>query len=159
MTNSIIKRTNGTSGLPARPITGLIDQLFQNNLKNFFNDDAWGFNGVEHQVTVPVNLKETDTAFEMQLVAPGLRKEDFKLNVSNDLLTVSFEQKEEQEQGNKEEGWLRKEFRMQSFNRSFNLDDSVDINKINAAYNNGILQLTLPKKEHAQRVSKSIEVK
>ena len=133
--------------------------MFQNNLKNFFNDDAWGFNGVEHQVTVPVNLKETDKAFEMQLIAPGLKKEDFKLNVTNDLLTVSFEQKEEQDQGNKEEGWLRKEYRMQSFNRSFNLDDSVDINKINAEYNNGILHLTLPKKESAQRISKSIEVK
>lgn len=159
MTNSIIKRTNGTSNLPARPITGLIDQLFQNNLNRFFNDDFWGFNGVEHQVTVPVNLKETDKAYEMQLVAPGLRKEDFKLNVTNELLTVSFEQKDEQEQGSKEEGWLRKEYKMQSFSRSFNLDDSVDINKISAAYNNGILHLTLPKKENAQRISKSIEVK
>lgn len=159
MTNSIIKRTNGTSNLPARPITGLIDQLFQNNLNRFFNDDFWGFNGLEHQVTVPVNLKETDKAYEMQLVAPGLRKEDFKLNVTNELLTVSFEQKDEQEQGSKEEGWLRKEYKMQSFSRSFNLDDSVDINKISAAYNNGILHLTLPKKENAQRISKSIEVK
>lgn len=159
MTNSIIKRTNGTSNLPARPITGLIDQLFQNNLNRFFNDDFWGFNGVEHQVPVPVNLKETDKAFEMHLVAPGLKKEDFKLNVTNELLTVSFEQKEEQEQVSKDEGWLRKEYRMQSFNRSFNLDDSVDINKISAAYNNGILHLTLPKKENAQRISKSIEVK
>lgn len=159
MTNSIIKRTNGTSNLPARPITGLIDQLFQNNLNRFFNDDFWGFNGVEHQVTVPVNLKETDKAYEMQLVAPGLKKEDFKLNVTNELLTVSFEQKDEQEQGSKEEGWLRKEYKMQSFSRSFNLDDSVDINKISAAYNNGILHLTLPKKENAQRISKSIEVK
>lgn len=159
MTNSIIKRTNGTSNLPTRPVTGLIDQLFQNNLNRFFNDDFWGFNGVEHQVTVPVNLKETDKAYEMQLIAPGLRKEDFKLNVTNELLTVSFEQKEEQEQGNKDEGWLRKEYKMQSFSRSFNLDDSVDINKISAAYNNGILHLTLPKKENAQRISKSIEVK
>ncbi len=159
MTNSIIKRTNGTSNLPARPITGLIDQLFQNNLNRFFNDDFWGFNGVEHQVTVPVNLKETDKAYEMQLVAPGLKKEDFKLNVTNELLTVSFEQKEEQEQGSNNDGWLRKEYRMQSFNRSFNLDDSVDINKINAVYNNGILHLTLPKKESAQRISKNIEVK
>ena len=159
MSNSIIKRTNGTSNLPARSITGLVDQLFQNNLNRFFNDDFWGFNGVEHQLTVPVNLKETDKTFEMQLIAPGLRKEDFKLNVTNDLLTVSFEQKEEQEQGSKKDGWLRKEYRMQSFNRSFNLDDSVDINKINAAYNNGILHLTLPKKENAQRISKSIEVK
>jgi HSP20 family protein len=159
MTNSIIKRTNGRSSLPAASIPVLVDQLFQNNLNRFLNDDFWGFNGIEHQVTVPVNLKETDKAFEMQLIAPGLRKEDFKLNLTNDLLTVSFEQKEEQEQTGKEEGWLRKEFRLHSFNRSFNMDDSVDINKISAAYNNGILHLTLPKKENAQRVSKNIEVK
>ncbi len=159
MTNSIIKKTNGTSNLPTRPVTGLIDQLFQNNLNRFFNDDFWGFNGIEHQATVPVNLKETDKAFEMQLVAPGLKKEDFKLNVTNELLTVSFEQKEEQEQESKNDGWLRKEYKMQSFNRTFNLDDSVDINKISAVYNNGILHLTLPKKENAQRISKSIEVK
>lgn len=159
MTNSIIKRANGTSNLPAKPITGLIDQLFQNNLNRFFNDDFWGFNGLEHQVTVPVNLKETDKTFEMQLVAPGLKKEDFKLNVTNELLTVSFEQKDEQAQGSKEEGWLRKEYRLQSFSRSFNLDDSVDINKISAVYSNGILHLTLPKKENAQRISKNIEVK
>ncbi len=114
---------------------------------------------LEHQVTVPVNLKETDKALEMQLVAPGLKKEDFNLNVTNDLLTVSFEKNEEQEQTGKKEGWLRKEFRLRSFNRSFNMDDSVDINKITAAYNNGILHLTLPKKENAQRVSKNIEVK
>lgn len=159
MTNSIIKRTNGTSNLPARSLTNLVDQLFQNNLNRFFNDDHWGFNGVEHQVTVPVNLKETDTTYEMHLVAPGLKKEDFKLNVTNDLLTVSFEQNEEQQQGGKEDGWLRSEYRMQSFSRSFNLDDSVDINKITAAYKDGILQLTLPKKENAQRITKAIEVK
>lgn len=159
MTNSIIKRTNGTQNMPARPLANLVGQLFNENLNRFFNDDFWGFNGVEQQVSVPVNVKETGNAYEMQLVAPGLRKEDFKLNVTNDLLTVSFEQKEEQQQQPEGEGWLRKEYRMQSFTRSFSLDDSVDINKISAAYNDGILHLTLPKKENAQRVSKSIEVK
>ena len=159
MTTSIIKRNNGTTALPARTINSWADQLLQDNLNRFFNDDFWGFNGVDQQVNVPVNLQETDKSYEMSLVAPGLRKEDFKLNVTNDLLTISYEQKEEQSQDNKSEGWLRKEYKMQSFSRNFNLDDSVDVSKITASYDNGILHLTIPKKENAQRVSKTIEVK
>lgn len=159
MTTSIIKRNNGGSKLPALTYSNWIDQLFQDNLNRFFNDDLWGFNGLERQVNVPVNLKETDKTYEMELVAPGLKKEDFKLNVSNDMLTISFEEKDEQSEENKNEGWLRKEYRMQSFSRSFNLDDTVDVSKISAAYNNGILYLTLPKKENAQKLSRTIEVK
>jgi HSP20 family protein len=159
MTTSIIKRNNGTVAMPARTVSSWVDQLLNENFNRFFNDDFWGFQGVEQQVNIPVNLRETDKTYEMSLVAPGLRKEDFKLNVSNDLLTISYEQKEQQNQENKSEGWLRKEYKMQSFSRNFNLDDTVDLNKITASYDNGILHLTLPKKEIAQRLSKTIEVK
>ena len=159
MTTSIIKRNNGSVPVPARTLTNWVDQLLNENLNRFFNDDFWGFRGVEQQTGVPVNLRETDKTYEMSLVVPGLRKEDFKLNVTNDLLTVSYEQKEEQNQDNQQEGWLRKEYRMQSFSRSFNLDDSVDVSKITASYDNGILHLILPKKETHQKLSKRIEVK
>jgi HSP20 family protein len=159
MTNSIIKRNNGTVAMPARTVSSWVDQLLNENFNRFFNDDFWGFRGIEQQVNIPVNLRETDKTYEMSLVAPGLRKEDFKLNVSNDLLTISYEQKEEQNEESKAEGWLKKEYKMQSFSRSFNLDDTVDLNKITASYENGILHLTLPKKENAQRLSKTIEVK
>ena len=159
MTTSIIKRNNGASATPARTLSTWVDQLLQDNLNRFFNDDLWGFSGMNHQVNVPVNLRETDKSYEMELVAPGLSKEDFNLNVANDMLTVSFERKEEQSQENKEEGWLRREYGLQSFTRSFNLGDTVDMNKISAVYNNGILHLTLPKKEAAQRISKTIEIK
>jgi HSP20 family protein len=81
--------------MPAGTVTDWVDQMFQNNLNRFFNDDFWGFSGIEQQVNVPVNLRETDQAYEMSLIAPGLRKEDFKLNVTDDLLTVSYEQKQE----------------------------------------------------------------
>jgi HSP20 family protein len=159
MTTSIIKRNNGSTSLPARTLSGWVDQLLNENLNRFFNDDFWGFRGIDQQVNVPVNLRETDKTYEMSLVAPGLRKEDFKLSVTNDLLTVAYEHKEEQNQENKQEGWLRKEYRMQSFSRSFTLDDTVDISKITASYDNGILHLSLPKKENAQRLSRNIEVK
>ena len=159
MTTSIIKRNNGASATPARTLSTWVDQLLQDNLNRFFHDDLWGFSGVNHQVNVPVNLRETDKTYEMELVAPGLSKQDFKLNVANDMLTVSFERKEEQSQENKDEGWLRREYGLQSFTRSFNLGETVDVNKISAVYDNGILHLTLPKKENAQRMSKTIEVK
>jgi HSP20 family protein len=106
-----------------------------------------------------VNVQETDKSYEMDLVAPGLKKEDFKISVNGDMLTVAFEHKEENNQENKEEGWLRREFRMQSFSRSFSLDDSVDMNKIAASYKDGLLHLSLPKKEGAQRINRTIEIK
>lgn len=159
MKTSIVKRNNGNTALPATTVNNWVDQLFQNNLNRFFNDDFWGFSGVDQQVNVPVNLRETDQAYEMSLIAPGLRKEDFKLNVTNDMLTVSYEQKQESNEQNGQEGWLRKEYKMQSFSRSFSLDDSVDINKITASYDNGVLHLSLPKKESARRISKTIEIR
>jgi HSP20 family protein len=152
---SIMKREQGNGNVPAT-FTGLVDQLFQDNLSRFFNDEFWGFSGLSRSVRVPVNVKETDKSYEMELVAPGLRKEDLKLNVSGDLLTVSFEHKGEDNQQN--EGWLKREYRYQSFSRSFSLDDTVDTNKITAKYQDGILHLSLPKKEGAQRISKNIEV-
>jgi HSP20 family protein len=158
MKTSIIKTNNGNTTMPARTVSNWVDQLFQDNLNRFFHDDFWGFNGIDQQVSVPVNLRETDKTYEMSLVAPGLRKEDLKLNVTNDLLTVSYEQKQENEQ-KEQEGWLRKEYKMQSFSRSFTLDDSVDTNSITASYDNGILHLSLPKKESARRTSKTIEIK
>jgi HSP20 family protein len=153
MKTSIIKRNNGNTAMPANTVTDWVDQLFQNNLNRFFNDDFWGFSGIDQQVNVPVNLRETDQAYEMSLIAPGLRKEDFKLNVTDNLLTVSYEQRQENNEQNAQVGWLRKEYKMQSFSRSFTLDDSVDINKITASYDNGILHLSLPKKENARRIS------
>lgn len=159
MKSSIIKTSNGNTAMPASTVSNWVDQLFQDNLNRFFNDDLWGFTGVTQQVNVPVNLRETDKSFEMSLIVPGLSKEDLKLNVTDQLLTISYEQNEEQKEERKDEGWIRKEYKMQSFSRSFNLDDSVDVNNISASYDNGILHLSLPKKEHARRISKAIEIK
>ena len=159
MTTGIIKRDNGRASLPATSFSGLVDQVFQKNLSHFFEDDFWGFNGVNQQYNVPVNLSETDKSYEMQLVAPGLKKEDFKVSLEGDLLTVSFEHKEENSQENKSERWLKKEYKTQSFTRSFNLDDTLDANKIAARYVDGVLHVSLPKKEGVQRLSKTIEIK
>lgn len=155
--NTLMKRTNGN--MPATTFSGLVDKLFQNNVNRFFDDDFWGFNGVAQSVNVPVNIRETDKVFELQLVAPGLKKDDFKVNVNGDVLSVSFEQNEAHSNENKEEGWLRKEYQKRSFTRSFSLDDAIDVSKIDAKYADGILHLTMPKKEGAQAVSRNIEIK
>ena len=159
MKTNIIKRNNGNPAQPTRTANNWVDQLFQENLNHIFNDDFWGFSKIDQQVNVPVNLRETDQSYGMSLIAPGLRKEDFKLNVTDNLLTASYEQKEEHNQEKVEEGWLRKEYKMQSFSRSFTLDDSVDVNRITASYDNGVLHLSLPKKENARRITKTIEIK
>lgn len=158
---NIMKRNNGNSSLATTgtvmPFGGLVDNILQNSLNRFFDDDSWGFNGVSSRV--PVNIRETDKTYEMDVVAPGLRKEDFTVSIDNNMLTVSFEHKEEDKEENKQDGYLRQEYRMQSFSRSFTLDDTVNADKITAQYNDGVLHVSLPKKEGAQKITKNIEVK
>ena len=158
MATNIMRRDKNMEAVPSRN-TSWMDQFFQDNLNRFFHDDFWGFNGFNQRESVPVNIRETEKTYEMEIVAPGLKKEDFKLQVTKDLLTISFEQKESQEKGSKEDGWIQKEYRTQSFTRSFRLDDSVDTAKIAATYQNGMLNLSLPKKENAQQLSRNIEIK
>jgi HSP20 family protein len=155
MTTNIIKRKNGNEDMPAT-FSGLVDQIFQDNLGRFFNDESWGFTGLTHNTPMPVNIRENGNAFEMELVVPGISKENLKLDAGDGMLTVSFEQKEENKQ--EDQNWLRKEYRTRSFTRSFKLDDKIDTDNITAKYNDGILYLTLPKKEEAQRVSKTIDI-
>lgn len=153
MTN-IIKKENGR-----QPATfgSVVDQIFQDNLSRFFDDSFWGFSGIDRS-KVPVNIRETDNSFEMELIAPGLKKEAFQLNVSGDLLTVSFENKMEKNEENRNEGWIQQEYRKHSFSRSFKLNDSIDSEKIKARYENGILHLSLPKNEKARKVSRIVNI-
>lgn len=153
---NILKREN--SGQPAN-FGSVVDQIFQNNLARFFDDSFWGSNaGDMDRSRVPVNVRETDSTYEMELVAPGLRKENFQLNVSADMLTVSFEENNENRETNQNEGLLRQEYRKRPFSRSFHLNDAIDTNGINARYENGILYVTLPKNEKAKSFSKTIKV-
>ncbi len=104
-----------------------------------------------------MNIRETDTAYEIELVAPGLRKEDFHLAYTGDTLTVSFEHGEEKKEGDDHQ-WIRREYRSEAFSRSFTMDRTVDVEKATARYENGVLLLTLPKKEEAKRISRKIDV-
>jgi HSP20 family protein len=157
--NTISKRENGHQ--PAN-FGSAIDQIFQQNLNRFFDDSFWGFDGAVGRHQVPVNILETDKNYELELVAPGLKKQDFKLDLQGETLTVSFDHREEQQGGNGEEnkrgGWLRKEYKRNAFSRSFSLNDTIDTGKISARYEDGVLYLTFPKKENAQKVTRTINV-
>ncbi|OJW77587.1 MAG: hypothetical protein BGO69_11715 [Bacteroidetes bacterium 46-16] len=153
---TLMKKTNGN--VPATTFSGLVDTLFRNNLDRLFDDNFWGFSGLDRSVSVPVNIKDTGTALEIHLIAPGLQRDDFNVNLSGDLLTVSFEQSDNRNTQDTAEGWLRKEYKTQSFSRTFTLDDSVELNKVAAKYSDGILCITLPKKEDAQKLSRNIEI-
>ncbi len=121
----------------------LLSELMEDFDKNFFMRNA------EPQGMVPsVNIRESEEGFMLDLAAPGLKKEDFKVNLDNNVLTISSEQKNENEE--KSEKYTRKEFFYSSFSRSFTLPKTIDLDKIKADYNNGILSLSLPKREDAK---------
>ncbi|POY40927.1 heat-shock protein [Flavobacterium alvei] len=106
-----------------------------------------------------VNLKETDTEIEVELAAPGMKREDFKVEVDNDMLMISSEKEEKKEEVSKKENFIRREFNYQSFSRTFSLPETIDENKIEANYKDGILHVVVGKKEGAKkRTLKSIPI-
>ncbi|MEP7321132.1 MAG: Hsp20/alpha crystallin family protein [Saprospiraceae bacterium] len=110
-------------------------------------------------MTVPaVNVTETKDDYQVKVAAPGLKKEDFKVDVEGNILTISSEKEETKNE--KDEKYSRKEYTYSSFSRSFTLPDVVHRDKIDAKYENGILSLSLPKREEAKKptISKLIEV-
>lgn len=117
---------------------------FPSIFDEFMSPDFFGGLTLDNDTTkMPsVNIKETDTGYVVDLAAPGLKKEDFKIELDNDVLTISSEVST-----TKEDKFTRKEFSYASFNRSFTLPENVDVTAINAAYTNGVLSIEIPKKE------------
>jgi len=128
---------------------------------NLFNDILNDFPaarsfGQEFFTFPQSNIHETPEAYHVELNVPGRSKEDFKIQVEQGLLTISFEKKEE----NNSEDYktLRREFEYRSFKRSFTVDDKINVDGIQAKYENGILKLLLPKKEESKQASKQIHI-
>lgn len=90
---------------------------------------------------VPVNVLKTDSSYEIFVIAPDRAKDDFKISLKGNELTVSYQAKEEADQN---KNWIRTEFKKASFERSFFVDETIDSAAIKAEYHNGILQVTLP---------------
>lgn len=122
-----------------------LDDIFNNrDLSSVFTSN---FNT---GISLPkVNIKETADAFMVEMAVPGLKKSDFQIDIDNQLLSIATETKEENEQN--EENYTRREFGYSSFKRTFTLPESVNGEKINAKYIDGILSILLPKKEEAKK--------
>ncbi|WP_373516173.1 Hsp20/alpha crystallin family protein [Pricia sp.] len=121
--------------------------VFPSLMNEIFKPDWFG--GLENAVgTAPaVNIKENERSFELELAVPGRKKSDFNIEIDKDVLTISSEVKSEGEA--KEENYTRREFAFTSFKRAFTLPKTVDNDKIDANYEDGILRFVLPKKEEA----------
>ena len=130
---------------------------------DFISRDLWNWglgNNSSTNTTIPaINVKETNDNFEVEVAAPGMNKKDFKVELNGNMLTISSEKRNEWQE-NENEKYSRREFSYQSFQRTFQLPkDVVDEDKIQAKYENGLLHLTIPKKEHAkQRPPRMIEI-
>lgn len=134
--------------------------LFPSLMSDFFDADRFfapRWLEKEFDQNIPaVNVKENGNEFKIEFAAPGFTKTDFKINVEANVLTISAEKKEEKKDEN--EKYTRKEFSYNSFSRSFTLPQSVNADKIDAKYNDGILRLCIPKKEEVKTLPKK-EVK
>lgn len=115
-----------------------------NWMDDFFADDSNGF--WKNNANVPaVNVTESKKAFKVEVAAPGFKKDDFKIEVKNGYLNISAETKEEKE--DKDEKYTRREWKYASFERYFSLPENVKSDNIGAKYEDGVLNITLPKTE------------
>jgi HSP20 family protein len=137
------------STINPRSISGILEDIFHQGITR----TSEVINTLGH---APVNILETENEYDLSLVAPGLNKEAFKINLDKNVLSISFEQPAETTDTTGK--WLRKEYKTRSFKRSFNLNDKIDTNGIAAKYTDGILHLTLPKKAESETKSQEIVV-
>ena len=128
---------------------GLFDNMLNRSIAEFVGSDVL--------VSQPaVNILETNTSFTLEVAAPGFEKQHFTLKVENDYLTVSAQRENKQEENS--ERFTRREFRFDGFNRSFKLPATVNQEGVGAVYENGVLIITLPKKEEATTAVKTISI-
>ena len=147
---TLVKRTQ--NWYPTFP--SFFDKFFEGNMMDWNNS-----NYSSTDTTLPaVNVKENDDAFMIEVAAPGMTREDFKVNYDNGKLTISSERKNEK--NNEGENYTRREFSYQSFQRSFTVPENViNGDKIGASYKDGILNISLPKREEVKpKPSREIKI-
>lgn len=129
------------------------ERLFPSLFNDFFKPwNEWFDYDMVKTITVPsVNVSETNGNFKVTMAAPGLKKDDFKIDVDGNMITISAETKSEKEE--KDEKFTRKEYNYQSFCRSFSLPEMIIQEKIEAKYENGELMLLLPKKAEVKKAA------
>ena len=136
---SLIKRDVGY----APTLSNFFDDFFTRDLFNWPSSSSTG-------TSIPkVNIFETDNEFHVEMAAPGMSKDDFKVELDNNMLTISSQR--ETEEKDEKKNYQRREYSYQSFVRTFHLPDSAEAEKINAKYVDGVLNMVIPKKEEAKR--------
>ncbi len=122
-----------------------------------YDQDLFDING-DAIMAPSANIYENETNFEIEIAVPGMEREDFKIQMDNGILTVTGEKEEDEEEDTK--NYWRREFQYNAFSRSFTLPENTLVDKINAKYENGMLCITLPKKEVTiiKNTAKEIEV-
>jgi len=133
----------------ASGFNSLVDDLFT-DLPVLFKDNQVR-NG-----NASVNIIENENGYQLQVFAPGFEKENFNVKLDQQLLTISAEKKTEEKES--KEKFVRREFNVASFKRTFTLDDKFNSDGIEAKYVNGILTLNLPRKEEIKSASKEISI-
>ncbi len=136
----------------AKTFDGLVNDIFSDmpmNFGNAFRTDTLNF--------PPVNIVEKNDAYLLDVAVPGMDKADFNVKLDGDMLTISADKKEESTE--EKEKYVRREFSHRSFKRTFTLDDArIKAANISARYENGILKVTLPKKDEVKAVTKEISI-
>ncbi|MCC5941177.1 MAG: Hsp20/alpha crystallin family protein [Balneolaceae bacterium] len=135
-----------------QPDRDIFGKRFSDIMDEFFND---ALETRRNTFTPSINISETEKQFVIDVEVPGVDKKDIDLNVEKNTLTISGERKFEKKEDGKQ--YHRVESHYGSFSRSFTLPDNVDIETINAAYNNGMLRITVDKSEQSMR--KQINIK
>ncbi len=157
MTN-LIKTHNGHR--PA-DLGTVVDQLFSKPFDLLYNNAFWGLKPVSEGNQLPMNIRQFENHYEIQLAAPGRSRDDFDIRLEGMTLTVSLEEKEKTQEDTEASfsaKWITREFQPQPSWRAFTIDDSIDIGAIAAKYQEGILYLTLPMKEQARPVNRQINI-
>jgi HSP20 family protein len=130
--------------------------MFPSIFHDFFDRDLFDLTNTSFMnSTLPaVNIHESKDEYLVEVAAPGMNKEDFKIELENNFLVVSSEKEEKKEEEGKE--YTRKEFSYQSFKRSFSLPKTIEESKIQATYKDGVLKISLPKKEETKEMPKKL---
>jgi HSP20 family protein len=140
---TVVRYKNRVAGEPA--FNNLLSDLFP-QMPSLYRDN-W-----KH--SVPVNIRETEKEYLLDVIAPGLDKEDFKISLDNKILTISVINQENEEKTK----FVRNEYSFSSFKRSFTVDEKIAADAISAKYVNGVLTLNLPKKEEVKPATKQINI-
>lgn len=138
----------------------MLPSITRRNFRPFFpslfDDDFFTANTSRPNSLPAVNIREDEKNYILELAVPGMDKNDLKIDIDEDVLTVSSETQNEME--DKKDGYTRKEFSYSSFVRSFYIPENVNKDQINANYKEGILTVSFPKQEEVQKVTKQVKI-